>query len=128
MTLTIYFAQFFGLLFLILALSMLFGKKMILEALEDFAHNKGLSYLGGLIAVAAGLAMVLGHNIWNAGMLALVVTLIGWLMLVKGIMLLFVTPELYMKIYKMFDLGNSYYIISIIFLLVSLYFMYAGFA
>jgi len=128
MTLTVYFAQFFGFLFFVLSISMLFGKKMVLEALEDFAHNKGLSYLGGIIAVAAGLLMVLSHNVWNAGGLAIVITLIGWLMLIKGIVLLFFTPETYMKIYKMSDLGNSYYIISVIFLVLSLYLIYAGFA
>ena len=128
MTLTIYLAQFFGFLFIILAVSMLFTKKLTLEVLEDFAHNKGLSYLGGLIAVAAGLAMVLSHNIWNAGALAAIISLIGWLMLIKGIVLLFMTPESYLKIYRMVDLEKSYYIISIIFLLIGLYLTIAGIA
>jgi hypothetical protein len=37
--------------------------------------------------------MVLGHNIWSGGGLPVTVTLIGWLSLFKGVLLLFLSPE-----------------------------------
>jgi hypothetical protein len=46
-----------------------------------------------IISLAVGLAMILGHNVWSGGALPVVVTLVGWLILAKGLMLLFVTPE-----------------------------------
>jgi hypothetical protein len=50
-------------------------------------------FVVGVIAVAAGLAMLLGHNVWSGGVLPVVVTLTGWLMLIEGSMLLFLSPE-----------------------------------
>ena len=49
-----------------------------------------LSY--AIISLAMGVAMVVGHNVWSAGALALVVTLVGWLILAKGLVLLVVSP------------------------------------
>jgi hypothetical protein len=42
-----------------------------------------LSY--AVISLAMGVAMVVGHNVWSAGALPLVVTLLGWLILAKGL-------------------------------------------
>jgi hypothetical protein len=38
-------------------------------------------FVVGVIAVAAGLAMVLGHNVWSGGVLPVVITLTGWLLI-----------------------------------------------
>ena len=38
----------------------------------------------GMVATAAGLAIVLGHNVWSGGALAIAVTLFGWAALLKG--------------------------------------------
>jgi hypothetical protein len=35
----------------------------------------------GIITLAAGLAMVLAHNIWSGGALVVVITLVGWMAL-----------------------------------------------
>ena len=48
----------------------------------------------GVITLAAGLAMVLPHNIWSGGVLAVIVTLVGWLALIKGLFFLFLPPEM----------------------------------
>jgi vacuolar-type H+-ATPase subunit I/STV1 len=48
----------------------------------------------GVITLAAGLAMVLAHNIWSGGALAVIVTLVGWLALIKGLFFLFLPPEM----------------------------------
>jgi hypothetical protein len=42
-----------------------------------------LVYLFGLFDFAAGLAIVLNHNVWAANWRVLI-TLIGWLMLIRG--------------------------------------------
>jgi hypothetical protein len=36
------------------------------------------------------LAVVLAHNVWSGGALAVVVTVVGWAMLIKGLLFLFV--------------------------------------
>jgi hypothetical protein len=44
----------------------------------------------GVSTLAAGLAMVLAHNIWSGDALAVIVTLMGWLTLalIKGLLFL----------------------------------------
>ena len=42
----------------------------------------------GIIARACGVAIIPAHNIWSGGALPVVVTLVGWGSLVKGLMFL----------------------------------------
>ena len=44
--------------------------------------------LSGMVATGVGLAVVLGHQVWSGGVLPVVVTLVGWAALLKGIVLL----------------------------------------
>jgi hypothetical protein len=37
---------------------------------------------------------VLAHNIWSGGALVVVVTLVGWMMLIKSLFFLFLPPEM----------------------------------
>jgi hypothetical protein len=45
------------------------------------------------IAVTAGLAIVIGHNVWSGGALLVIVTLLGWIILIRGVVLLFLSPS-----------------------------------
>jgi len=53
-----------------------------------------------MVATAAGLAIVLGHNEWSGGTLVVAVTLFGWAALLKGVSLLLVPPEQMAAAYK----------------------------
>jgi len=68
-------------------------KQATIETMTSFTHNPPLLYVIGVIAVAAGLAMVLGHNLWSGGVFPILVTLTGWLLLTKAMLLLFLSPE-----------------------------------
>jgi hypothetical protein len=46
----------------------------------------------GVILIFGGLAMVLVHNIWRGGAAPVIVTMIGWLTLAKGLLLIGVAP------------------------------------
>lgn len=54
--------------------------------------------LGGVM-LAAGLAMVLAHNIWSGGALVVVVTLVGWMTLIKSLGFLFLPPEMEVRLF-----------------------------
>jgi hypothetical protein len=47
----------------------------------------------GVILLLSGLSVVLTHNIWNAGFLPLVITLIGWVLILRGILSMFVPGD-----------------------------------
>jgi hypothetical protein len=79
-----------------------------------------------ILGLAAGLAIVLGHNIWSSGLLALIVTLIGWSTLIRSIILLFLSPEAIERFIKAVRYEQNYYLFTAIPLLIGLYLTVAG--
>lgn len=67
-----------------------FNPKRIKQIVEDLQDQK-FTILIAFLAIIIGLLNILFHNIWEAN-ISLVVTLFGWLALIKGIML-FTFPE-----------------------------------
>ena len=53
-----------------------------MKTVTALVHNPPLLLIVGMIGLIAGLAIVLGHNVWYGGMLPVVVTLVGWLILI----------------------------------------------
>ena len=90
---TTFLGRFIGLYLIFISLAMLTHKQATIESMTALMHNPPLLFVVSLIAMAAGLAMVLSHNVWSGGMLPVVVTVTGWLMLTKGVLLLFLSPE-----------------------------------
>jgi hypothetical protein len=48
-------------------------------------RSRDLMLIAGSFNLASGLAIVLGHNVWSGGALTVVVTLIGWLVALRGV-------------------------------------------
>jgi hypothetical protein len=85
-------------------------------------------FIAGVIALLTGLAMVLGHNVWSGGALPVIVTLVGWLTLIKGLLILFLSPEAAVG----FFLGGLhyeqlFYLYTAISLIFGVYLTYGGF-
>ncbi len=57
-------------------------------------------YIGGAFSLVIGLLMVLSHNIWVADW-PVVVTVMGWLALIKGIMIMWY-PDAVIKMSKIY--------------------------
>jgi hypothetical protein len=55
--------------------------------LEEFCESPALAYLGGLFALNFGLTILVFHQMWRADW-TLIITLIGWLGLIKGSLLI----------------------------------------
>jgi len=89
---TTFLSRLLGLYLILISLAMAAHKQATVESITAMMHNPPVLLVTRVIAVAAGLAMVLGHNVWSGGVLPVVVTLTGWLMLIKGSLLLFLSP------------------------------------
>jgi hypothetical protein len=89
---TTFLSRLIGLYLILISLAMAVHKQETVESMNALVHNPPVLFVIGVIAVVAGLAMVLGHNVWSGGALPVVVTLTGWLLLLKGSMLLFLSP------------------------------------
>ena len=89
---------------------MLVSRRRTLETLDEMARSGPWMLFSGMVAMAAGLAIVLGHNVWTGGDLAVVVTLFGWAALLKGVSLLLVPPEQMAAAYKGLGFERFFYV------------------
>jgi hypothetical protein len=89
---TTFLIRLIGLYLVLISLAMLTHKQSAIESITALMRNPPLLFVTAVFAMAAGLAMVLGHNVWSGGVLPVVVTLTGWAMLIKASLLLFLSP------------------------------------
>jgi vacuolar-type H+-ATPase subunit I/STV1 len=82
---TRFLARLIGLYCLLAALLMFTQRDAWVAAVTALVSAPPLMLLLGTIVVAAGLALVLTHNVWSGGVLPVAVTVIGWLTLLKGL-------------------------------------------
>ena len=91
-------ARFWGLLFLVslacIAIPRLFNNNQV-DILQRFAEDQTVIFLSGFISLILGCGTIALHNIWGSGN-EIVVSLIGWLSLLKGAPRL-IAPEFVMK-------------------------------
>jgi hypothetical protein len=88
--LTVFLARLTGLSTILVVIALLVRGSAIIDTTVADAPVM-LAY--AIISLAVGVSMILGHNVWSGGALPVVVTLVGWLILAKGLLLLFLTPE-----------------------------------
>ena len=122
--LTVFLARLLGLFtILVIAALLLRGNALV----ESAVSSQPSMLLYGIISLGLGLAMVLGHNVWSGGALPVVVTLVGWLILLKGLFLLAVSPEMLMQVYGQMHYGAHFDLYLIPSLVIGLYLTWAGF-
>jgi hypothetical protein len=124
---TTFLSRLLGFYCIIAALAMLTHKQATVEAVTALVHSAPLLLVVGVIAVAGGLALVLGHNVWSGGALPVVVTLIGWVVLGKGLLMLFLAPEAAVELF-LGDLRYEqfFYGYGAVSLLLGLYLIYGA--
>ncbi len=126
--LTIFLARLWGLYCLVVALAMAANKRNMLAAIDGFLRSAPLMMLASIIALALGLAMVIGHNIWSGGVLPVVITLLGWISLIKGAVFLFRPPEANLKLYQTMGYDRHFHFYVAATFLLGLYLALAGFS
>jgi hypothetical protein len=122
--LTVFLARFIGLFTVLLVVALLVrGSASVAATVAD--GQVMLVY--AIISFAVGLAMILGHNVWSGGVLPVVVTSVGWLILAKGLMLLSITPDALKQLFDHMQYGEHYYLYLTPSLVIGLYLTWAGF-
>ncbi len=122
--LTVFLARFIGLFTVLLVLGFAVRGSATIEAAVADAP---VMLVYTIVSLAAGLAVILGHNVWSGGALPVVVTLVGWLMLAKGLTLLLITPDTMKQLLGGMHYGEHYYLYLTPALVIGLYLTWAGF-
>ena len=85
---TVFLGKLLGLYLIAISIGMLVSRRRTLESLDEMARSGPWMLFSGMVATAAGLAVVIAHNVWSGGALAVAVTIAGWAALLKGLVLL----------------------------------------
>jgi len=128
-TRTIYLSRLIGLYCILVIPSMIVCKQATVFAVEAMLRNPSTMLVLGIITVAAGLAMVLAHNIWRGGAMPVVVTLVGWLALIKGLLILYLPTDTgAVIIMGWLRHPQLFYVSMAPSLLIGIYLTYSGFS
>jgi hypothetical protein len=126
--LTIFLAKLLGLYCIIIALAMMTRKQSAVSTVKALIGNAPLLLLVEVIGLAGGLAMIISHNIWSGGALPAVVTLVGWLMAIRGAGLLALSPNATVKLFEALRYEQLFYVYMGATLILGLYLTFAGFS
>lgn len=97
-------AQILGIFFAVVGIAMVVNSKSVVGAIEESVSHKGVVFLWGLLALFMGAVIVSVNNTWTSG-LPLLITILGWLALIKGVFIL-LAPAAAVALYRKFSKGG----------------------
>lgn len=126
MALSNYLADIWGISIVIFSFALLIKDTHVKKIFAAIEREEGM-FMWGLMSVVVGIAIVLAHNLWVKDWQVLV-TILGWLSLVKGALFMFF-PEFIRRVAK--NMENSKYlpiglVVAVFIGLVLTYFGFKG--
>lgn len=120
-----FLAKVMGIYFFLAGLLLVFRHNYIREVVNDYFDSPALMMYGGAINLIFGLLVVLSHNVWEMNW-QIIITLVGCLMLLKGIMHWFF-PEAASSLSTKVAQGSAFVYLSIVIMLLGIYLTYIGY-
>lgn len=125
--LTIFLSRLLGLFLLLLAITFFWQRQTVVETIDMLINDRSMVLVFGMIALACGLAMVISHNVWTGGAVPVVVTILGWLFLIRGVLLLALPPAEVSSLYGLIQFGRFFDFYEIVLLVIGAFLTYGGF-
>ena len=125
--LTTFLSRLIGLSAILLSLSLVTHKQASVDTMTALVHSPPLLLIFGMVWLIAGLAIILGHNIWSGGVLPVVVTIVGWLILIRGLLLMLLSPSAAVSLFTGLHFEQLFYLYITISILFGAYLTYASF-
>lgn len=118
-------AKILCIIYLTVGIGLVLNRSYYKNAFIELLENKAFLFLGGWIAIVAGVSLINYHNLWVNDW-RVIITLIAWIALIKGI-LLFAFPKI-MPLYKpLFLRPRVLDFITLLVVVLGLFFGYLGF-
>ncbi len=114
MEISIVATKVLGMYLVVSGLFLIFRGKTVPHLLKDFFGHPAIVYLTGVILIFLSALMLTQNNIWD-GTLSTLITVISWLIMIKGLAYIFI-PEMLQKMVSKKVLGalNLYGLVAII--------------
>ena len=124
---TIFLARLIGLFSVLVSVPMFLHKQAMVETATAMVRDRPLLFVLAMLGLLGGLAMVLAHNVWSGGVLPVIVTLFGWILLFRAAILLLLPPETIAGLIAAVHFEQLFYFFASITLVLGLYLTYSGF-
>ena len=125
---TLFLSRLIGIFCILYALAAMLHRQAALDAATALLNSPPTLFWLSMITVLGGLAMVLAHNLWSGGTLTVMVTLVGWLALAKGLFALYLPMQSQASFYlSVLGYQQRFYWYTSIDLVLGIYLTYAGF-
>lgn len=118
--------QLFSLVYLAVGVGMLVNLDFYKKLFADFVENAAVLYLGGVAALAIGFVILAHRGISCTHDWSMILSIIGWLALIKGIMIL-VRPTMMVAMMKGMMEDNLLRIEAVVVILIGLALAFLGF-
>ena len=124
---SVFLARLFGLGMTITAIWILLDERDLAAIVQLLVLDRPATFLLSLMCLVSGLAVVLGHQIWSGGIAPILVTLVGWVLLLRGLVLLFLPSNLLESLADALVGARWLYFAGTVALVIGLTLTYAGF-
>jgi len=123
---SILLARIIGPTFLIIGIGALLNPAYYGAMVRNFVKDAELYYFSGALALITGIAILLFHNIWVSDW-RVVITLIGWMSVVKGMGRILFPTKGAKYVETVGDLNSLVYIASAVITILGLWLSYEGY-
>ena len=113
---SIFLAKILGPYCLIVALGGLLNLKAYQRIIDEFIANAAMVYISGVLALLFGLLILQYNNIWTLDW-RVIITIMGWMGIIKGIYLLF-SPNSLTQVSKFYQKSPRFLMSHLILVLV----------
>jgi uncharacterized membrane protein HdeD (DUF308 family) len=125
MEVSIYLAKLIGLYLIVLALIALLKREQFQSVMKSIVSSEGLIAFSGIVSLVAGLAILIGHPIWEYSW-RVVISVIGALAVFQGVARLVFTEQIHKK-FSSNKLQRAHWFIFAILVVVGAFLTYHGF-
>ena len=121
-----FIAKIIALIYLVIGIGLVANPKYYHKMFDKLINNSSMLFFSGILALVAGYLLVSYHNIWEGGWIV-VITVFGWLSLIKGAFIL-MFPNSMKKFSKgLFKTSDAFLVDGLIIIILGLIFGYFGF-
>jgi len=120
--------QVFSLVYLAVGIGMLINRDFYKKLFEDFCESAAMMYIGGVSALVIGYLILAfrGCSVCYVSGFSVIIPIIGWLALIKGILIL-VQPKMMIALSKSMVKDSTLKIMAVVIILIGLAFSFLGF-
>lgn len=125
--LTKYLAKVMGLWIVLAVLGIVVTRETSIPMINGLFSDLPLLWVTGIFTMLVGLIVVVVHNRWSGGALPVVVTLYGWIALIKGLTFVWLPPSVQTAAWRSLHFDQYYLAYLPIALIIGGYLVYGGF-